>query len=176
MLYHFQLELSDIDRNVYESLDFRVIQHPSESVAYLLTRTLAYAHCYQENLEFSPKGLGDPETPAMQVAGGAMGGIELWVEIGNPSARKLHKASKATKRLLVYTYKNPEILTKEITDNKVHRADEIEIYAFKMNFIEQLEARLKKNNQWTLIIQQGRLSVEIGDESISCEIQKIKWN
>ncbi len=106
MLYHFQLDLSDVDRGIYESLDFRTVQHPSETGIYLLSRVLAYALSYQEGLEFSPSGLGDPDAPVLR-AMGAMGATEIWLEIGNPSARKLHKASKAAKNVIVYTYKNP---------------------------------------------------------------------
>ena len=40
-VYHFQIELSDVDRDVYESLDLRVARHPSESTPYLLTRVIA---------------------------------------------------------------------------------------------------------------------------------------
>ena len=42
-VYHLQIELSDVDRGVYEALDLRVARHPSESMPYLLTRVIAYA-------------------------------------------------------------------------------------------------------------------------------------
>jgi len=42
-IYRLQIELSDVDRGVYESLDLRLARHPSESMPYLLTRALAYA-------------------------------------------------------------------------------------------------------------------------------------
>jgi YaeQ protein len=37
-IHHFQVTLSDVDRAVYEALDFRVARHPSESARYLTTR------------------------------------------------------------------------------------------------------------------------------------------
>ena len=40
-VYHIQIELSDVDRGVYEALDLRVARHPSESMPYLLTRVIA---------------------------------------------------------------------------------------------------------------------------------------
>src|ERR1700722_14698215 len=45
-LYRFKLSVSDVDRGVYEDLDFRVPMHPSENAAYLLSRVLAYALNY----------------------------------------------------------------------------------------------------------------------------------
>lgn len=86
MLYRFQIELSDIDRGVYETLDFRAALHPSEAAPYLLSRVLAYVLTYQEGLEFSPGGLADPEAPALRLLGNH-NAIDLWIEIGNPSAR-----------------------------------------------------------------------------------------
>lgn len=87
MLYRFTIELSDIDRNIYQTLEFRVAQHPSEIPTYLLTKVLAYVLSYEEGLEFSGSGLSDPEAPAMKTTSPA-GAIELWIEIGNPSAKK----------------------------------------------------------------------------------------
>ena len=41
-LYNFDIELTDTDRGVYESLGLRVARHPSESEEYLVARVLAY--------------------------------------------------------------------------------------------------------------------------------------
>jgi uncharacterized protein YaeQ len=172
MLYRFHFELSDIDRGVYTTLDFRVAQHPSETAPYLLSRVLAYALSHQENLEFTPGGLSDPEAPALRALG-VRGDLELWIEIGNPSARKLHKASKSAQQVIVYTYKKPEHLIIEINGNDVHKANEIEIYAFDPKFLQSLEFQLNKNNTWSLLLQQGQLDVDIGSQSISTEVQKI---
>lgn len=170
MLYRFQIELSDIDRGVYESLDFRVAQHPSEAASYLLTRTLAFALSYQQGLEFSTGGLSDPDAPALLVKNDH-GSTDLWIEIGNPSARKLHKASKAAKQVVVYTYKNPEALLEEIKSNNVHHAQDIKIYAFDSKFLQSLEACLEKNNRWSIMHQQGQLSVELGKELVASEVK-----
>lgn len=172
MLYHFEIALSDVDRGIYQNLDFRVSQHPSENGLYLLTRTLAYPLSHQDNLEFSPGGLADPDVPALQ-AKSAMGGFDLWIEIGNPSPKKLHKASKASKQVTVYTYKNPDLIVKEVATEKVHRADRILIYAFEQKFLEGLEATLKKNNRWSLLHQEGHLDLDTGDQSFATDLRKI---
>ncbi len=171
MLYRFSIELSDVDRSLYQNLDFRVSQHPSEVLPYLLTRVLAYALSYEENLEFSLAGLSDPEVPALQALG-LNSKISLWIEIGNPSARKLHKASKLADKVVVYTYKSAEVLISDIKNNDVHRAKDILIYAFESNFLLNLEKSLKKNNHWALVMQQGQIDITIGEQTISTEIQK----
>ena len=173
MLYHFQFELSDIDRGLYESLDFRIYQHPSEISAYLLTRALAYALSYQDGLEFSTEGLSDPEAPALKSLGNH-GAIDKWIEIGNPSAKKLHKAGKTAKTVIVYTYKSAEVLMDDIKKNSVHRASEIEIYAIPMGFLNQIESRLKSNNRWSILLQQGQLDLGIDQQTFTTEIKRFK--
>ncbi|MBL7544020.1 MAG: YaeQ family protein [Bdellovibrionaceae bacterium] len=173
MLYHFQFDLSDVDRGIYESLDFRLYQHPSEIMAYLLTRALAYALSYTDGLQFSDEGLSDPEMPAMR-AMGLHGATDVWIEIGNPSTRKLHKATKAARRVVVYTYKSADVLIDEISKNSVHRADEIEIYSLDMNFLNLLETLVKSNNHWSVLVQQGQLYVGIRSQTVSTEVKKYR--
>ncbi len=171
MLYRFQIELSDVDRGIYETLDFRLSQHPSETIQYLLTRVLAYALGYQEGLEFSPNGLSDPDAPALKALG-KNEVIDLWIEIGNPSAKKLHKAMKSSSRVYVFTYKNPDVLLQDIKNNDVHRSSEIQIYSFDPKFLQQLEIRLQKNNRWSLLHQQGHLDIDAGGEPVASDVKK----
>ena len=173
MLYRFQIEVSDVDRGLYTSLDFRISQHPSETGSYLLTRVLAYVLSYQQGLEFSTAGLSDPDSPAL-LALGKNGTNDLIIEIGNPSARRLHKSMKNSKRLVVYTYKSPEVLINDIKTNEVHRADEIEIHAFDSDFLESLEACLQKNNRWSLLQQQGQLDIEADGKAITGQVKSFK--
>lgn len=172
MLYRFQIELSDIDRGVYESLDFRVAQHPSETYPYMLSRVLAYCLAYQEGLEFTPGGLADPEAPALRKLG-MHNSVDLWIEIGNPSARKLHKAAKAAKDVMVFTYKNAEALVKEIREGEVHRVSEIQIFAFESEFLETLGKRVEKNNRWSLLVQQGQCDLTIGEQTETTQVKRV---
>ncbi len=170
MLFRFQIELSDIDRGVYENLDFRVAQHPSETYPYMLSRVLAYCLSYEEGLEFTPGGLADPEAPALRKLG-AHNSVDLWIEIGNPSARKLHKASKIAKQVRVYTYKNPEVLLIEVRGGEVHRASELEMFAFDPKFLDVVGDKVEKNNRWSLLVQQGALDLTVGDQTFSSEVK-----
>lgn len=168
-LYRFQIELSDIPRSVYETLDFRVAQHPSEHMPYLLTRVLAYALNTQDGLEFSATGLHDPDAAAISIVD-AFGGYKLLIEIGSPSARKLHKATKVSKEVKVYTYKSPERFMNELKEEKVHRGEEIEFYFFAPEFLEELAQVIKRDNRWSLLFNDGVVTIQAGDQSISGDL------
>jgi uncharacterized protein YaeQ len=162
VLYRFHINLSDIERGIYKSFDLRLAMHPSESHAYLLTRLIAYILNDREYLEFAPEGLGDPDAPGIN-ATTPNGEILLWIEIGNPSAKKLHKAAKAARAVKVYTYKDPETLLKEIRTNKVFHAESIEVYSLNAKVLENLANRLERKNTWDLLIHEGALTISIGD-------------
>src|SRR5687767_5007215 len=100
-LYRIKIDLSDVDRGVYETLDLRVAQHPSESPRHLVARTIAYALSYEEGIAFS-KGVSSVDEPAVFVRD-MQGTLTAWIEIGTPSAERLHKARKAVERVRIFT-------------------------------------------------------------------------
>ena len=50
-VYHLQIDLSDVERDVYQKLDLRIARHPSETMRYLLARTLAARYLEQRRIE-----------------------------------------------------------------------------------------------------------------------------
>ena len=168
-VYRFQIELSDVERGVYESLDLRVARHPSESMPYLLTRTIAYALLYEEGIAFSKGGLSSADEVPLAVRD-LQGNLRVWVEIGTPSADRLHKASKACALVVVFTQHDPRLLRNEAGTREIHKADQIEIYALDPKFLDQLGALTDRNSRWTLLRNEGVLYVTIGDKTLSGKV------
>lgn len=168
-LYRFKIELSNIDLGVYDQLEFRVAQHPSESLIYMLTRVIAFAHNAQSGLEFSPQGLADPDAPALHKISDS-GAVDLWIEIGNVSAKKLHKAAKKAAAVKVYTYKDPLVLMKDIESQQVHKLDSIAFYSISQRFLEKIQAFLMRDNQWNIVFLEGLITISSRDISEQTEL------
>lgn len=162
-----------MEKGSYESLDFRVAQHPSESLTYLLTRVLAYALSFEDGIEFSPGGLSDPEAPCLRVVSHT-GNIKVWIEIGNPSPRKIHKASKVADKVKIFTYKDPQVLMNELNSEPIHRKDELEIFSISSKFLDQLEKHIQKDNKWTVMNMDGALMVNGERFDLQTEIGRHK--
>lgn len=171
-LYRFRIDLSDVDRGIYEQLDFRLAMHPSESMPYLLTRALAYACNYSEGLEFSAQGLGDPESAALSQIDPAMGRTLLWIEIGNPNPKKLHKASKAAQAVKVYTYKDATHILRDCEKENVHQAEKIEIYEVDDKFLTALSDESSREFRFSLLLQDGSITLTRGDEILTTELKR----
>jgi uncharacterized protein YaeQ len=160
-VYHVEIELSDIDRNVYETLDLRIARHPSESMPYFLTRTIAYALLYEEGIAFSKGGLSSADEPPLTIRD-LQGNLRVQVEIGTPSAERLHKASKASPRLVVFTQNDPRLLIREAGTREIHKADQIEVYALEPKFLNRLGGITDRNARWTLMRNDGELYITVG--------------
>jgi len=154
-LYRFNIDLSDVDRSVYEQLEVRAAQHPSETSRYLLTRVLAYCLCYEEGIAFS-RGLSAADEPALWVKD-LQGNTQAWIEVGSPSPERLHKARKAVRRVCVFTHHDVELLKKAVRGKNVHHADEIEVYAVDPAFLDTLGALTERSNDWTLARNDGEI-------------------
>jgi uncharacterized protein YaeQ len=165
-VYHLQIELSDVDRGVYEQLDLRAARHPSESMAYFLTRALAYALLYEEGIAFSKGGLSTNDEPALSIKD-LQGNTRAWIEVGTPSADRLHKAAKAAPRVVVFTQHDPRLLVKEAASRAIHKVERIEVYALDAAFLDELGAVTERNAKWTVLRNDGLLYVTVGDKSVS---------
>jgi len=149
-LYNFDIDLVDSDRGVYETIQLRVARHPSESEDYLVTRVLAYCLEYAEGISFS-SGLSDPDEPTLAVRD-LTGALRVWIEIGSPDAPRLHKASKAADRAVVYTHKDPVQLLRQLEGARIHRAEHVEIHAIDRALISAFAARLERRMAMTVSI------------------------
>jgi len=158
-IYNFDIDLADSDRGVYETLALRVAQHPSESEEYLAARLLAYCLEYAEGIGFS-SGLSDPDEPTLAVRD-LTGAIRVWIEIGSPDAARLHKASKAANRAVVYTHKDPAQLLKQLEGARVHRADDVEIYSFDRALIAAFVAKLERRMAMTISVSDRHVLVAL---------------
>jgi uncharacterized protein YaeQ len=169
-VYNFDVQLSDVDRGVYETLALRVARHPSETEEYLVTRVLAYCLEYAEGIAFS-KGLADPDEPAIVVRD-LTGALQTWVEIGAPTAERLHKASKASPRVVVYTHKDAERLVQQLSSDRIHKAESIEVRAVDRTLLAGLVERLDRRNAWELAVTDGHLYLTVSGVTLDGAVER----
>jgi uncharacterized protein YaeQ len=169
-MYTFEVEVSDVDRGVYETVALRVPRHPSETEEYLATRVLAYCLEYAEGISFS-NGLAEPDEPTLAVRD-LTGAIRVWIDIGAPDAARMHKAGKAAARVVVYTHKNPDTLLRQWAGARIHRAAELELYSVDRTLLKEFVARLKRRMTFALSVTSGQLYVTIDDHVFEGAVER----
>jgi uncharacterized protein YaeQ len=164
-MYVFAVRLADADRGAYETLALRVARHPSESAEYLVTRVLAYCLEYTEGITFS-KGLSDPEVPTIAVHD-LTGALQTWIDVGAPEAARLHKAGKAARRVVVYAHREVAPWLARLDRERIHRAEELEIYVMDRELVAGLVSRLERRMEFDLSVSERNLYVSLGEQTLS---------
>lgn len=170
-LFRFAVQLSDVERGIYTPIEIRLPRHPSESTPFFLTRVIAYLLNYQEGITFSG-GIDTPDEPAIAVRD-LTGAMLVWSDVGNPSAKRLHKASKASKKVRIYTYRDPKILLDEIASEKIYAVRSLEIFALSPGFIAELEPTVQRQNTWECLYSAGELSITSNGVSVQGDLRSI---
>jgi len=101
-VFKFNIALSDLNRNVYDSLNLTVAQHPSETVERMMARVLAFCMNAQERLVFC-RGLSASEEPDLW-ARTLDDRIALWIDVGEPAVERIKKATRISSAVKVYSF------------------------------------------------------------------------
>lgn len=169
-IYNVSVDLSDIDRGVYEMLDLRMAMHPSESAEYMATRLLAWCLEYTEGIEFTA-GLSNGEEPAILVRD-LTGRVSAWIEVGMPDADRLHRASKLVDRVAVYTHRDIRNVLGQLERRKIHHGDGIPIYTFGRGFVEDVASRIDRRTAMSMSVTERHLYLDIGGQSLATVIEE----
>ena len=167
-IHTFTVQLSDVDRGVYDELNLRVARHPSETAPYMLTRVLAYCLEYEDGIAFS-EGVAATDEPAVMVKD-LTGALVAWVEVGAPDAARLHAGSMKAERVAVYTHRDPDKVAAAWAGKRIHRAAEVRLHSFESGFVDRLAEAIERRNTATLTRTEGRVYLELNDASGDSEI------
>ncbi len=101
-IYKMRIDLSDLDRNYYDTLNLTLAKHPSETLERMMARVLAFCINAQEFLAFS-KGLSAAEEPDIW-ARTLEDNISLWIDIGEPNPDRIKKATRIAPSVKIYSF------------------------------------------------------------------------
>ena len=125
---------------------------------------LAYAREFTEGM---PLEGGLPDADARRSRCATCRRHHVVDEIGNPDAARLHKATKTAPRVAVYTHKGVERLVENLTGERIHRAEALEIYAIDRALVAALASRLDRRMTFALSISDRELFVSLGTETLT---------
>jgi uncharacterized protein YaeQ len=160
-MYQLTVDLSHVDRGVYETLDLRVARHPSESAEYMLTRVLAYCLEFQDGIAFT-EGVSSGDEPAVVVSD-LTGRLTAWIGVGLPAPDRLHRGHKLAGRAAVYTHRDVRQWLAQLQGERIHRAEAIAVVGLDPAAIEAAAARIERRTALTMSVMDGELFLGVGD-------------
>ena len=168
-IYNLSIDLSDVDRGVYEQLDLRIARHPSETAEYMLVRVLAYCLEFQDGI-FLTEGVASADEPAILIRD-MTGQITAWIEVGLPDASRLHRGSKMASRAAVYTHRGRQLLS-QLEGSKVHKSESVPIYTLDSEFIDEVARLIERRSSIALSITEQQIYLTIGSRNFTTSIEQ----
>ena len=170
-IYRAGIQLSDIDRNLYESLQVTVARHPSETEERLLARILAYALFYEPELTFT-KGVGAGDEPDLWLKG-PDGRVNNWIEVGLPDAERLVKASRHSERVILCAFGSALSIWEKQQLPKLAGISNLTIISLEQAFLGSLKERLQRNISWSLTVTEGTLYLAVDGETLESAVTRL---
>ncbi len=156
------INIVDMDRHYYQQHSLTVAQHPSETDERLMVRLLAFALHADELLSFT-KGLSTDDEPDLWQKS-LSDEIELWIELGLPSEKRLRKACGRAQQVIVYTYGtgSAEQWWKQIQP-QVTRFNNLSIRHLDTSITAELASGMQRNLDIQVSIQDSEVTWD-GDQ------------
>lgn len=168
-IYRINLQISDIDHGIYETVQTTVAQHPSETVERLVARLLAMAIFYEAELTFT-KGISATDEPDIWVIG-PDGRALLWVEVGLPESDRIIKASRHAERVVLLASGKALSNWEQQHLPKLGSVKNLTIVSVDQTFINTLASNLERSINWSITITEGTIYLTTDDVTYETAIR-----
>lgn len=155
-IFKAQVQLSDMDKHLYDTLNLTLARHPSETDQRLMIRLLAFVLHNSDKLEFT-KGLCADDEPELWQKNYA-DEIELWIELGQPDEKRLRKACAKAQQVVLYCYggRTADIWFETI-QNKLTRFDNLKVVILPEEITQTLAAMANRGMQLQCTIEDAEI-------------------
>ncbi len=76
----------------------------------------------------------------------------------------------------MYSHKDAALLAARLSGERIHRADELELYSLDREWIASVAGKLERRMRLSLTIAERHLYLSMGDETFSTVIERIPIN
>lgn len=170
-IYKANLQLADMDRNVYGDHGVTIARHPSETDERMMMRVLAFAlnvpaDNHNGDLDFA-KSLWDTDEPDLWQKD-LTGQIVHWIDVGQPDDKRMMKSSPKAERVSVYAFASSTPVWWSGVATKITRARNLTVWQVPAEQSQALAELAQRTMQLQVTVQDG--TVWIGDGQRSVEV------
>lgn len=166
-IYKAQIELSDSDRNCFETLSLTLAQHPSETLERMTVRLLAYCLNSAPGLEFT-RGLSTTDEPDLWLHSDT-GEIEHWIEVGQPEEPRLRKACGRARQVSVYAFASSVTTWWQLNGEAISALPQTSVWQLQWDEVVAASKLLERTVQLSASIVGGTIYLDSKGQSCSLE-------
>lgn len=171
-IYKVNLQLSDFDRDLYQSFALSVALHPSETIERMLLRILAFSVYAQEGLMFT-KGLSTDDEPDIWKQS-LSGEIELWIDLGLPDLKRIRKAAGRARKVVVLAYGGQKVAPWfDSIAKDMAKMNNLELVQVDKSAIEKLVSYVERSMDLNVMIQDSSVNMGLGDCIVDVQVTRL---
>lgn len=166
-IFKINVNRSDLNNDVYDSLNLTVAQHPSENLERMMARVVALClHSQQEFITFT-KGLSNVDEPDIW-AKSLSDEFLLWLDMGEPSFDRIKKASRVAKEVSVYSFNSKSDVWWKQSESDFSALKNVTVMQFQFEQIQQLATLAKRTMELSITIsgESSYIATDLGE----CEV------
>ncbi len=174
-IYRATIDLSDVDRGVYEKLNMSLARADSESAERLVVRLLAYCLCYEEGIRFTGGvSSGDePDVWVTELQPGLGERVKLWIEVGLPEAKRLLKAARHCGRVILFAYGKKRTKWESDHLEELGERGNITVLGVDLEALTRLTDALDRQIAWSLTVSGGTIYLTAESRHVETSLQHI---
>lgn len=162
-IYKAGLELSLLDRNVYDEVQVTVARHPSETHERTLVRALAFALRYDRDLEFG-RGVSATDEPDLWSREGD-GRPREWIEVGQPDGKRLVKAGRQSERTTVFAFGEGVERWRASQIDATDLPANVSVARIDDGFVAKLAGATDRQLRWSVTLSEGIVFLTSGEDA-----------
>ena len=171
-IYKAEVQLSNVDDNIYDTLSLTIAQHPSETLERVAARLLAYClHYRSDSLSFT-KGLSTTDEPDLWEKD-LTGTILHWIEVGHPEADRIKYAKKRADKVSVYCFAKSSNTWWQKQGEKIKEQQADAVWQFNWEDIENLAQQFERSIDLTVTISEGIIYLSLAGEDINLSATRL---
>ena len=170
-IYKFKVSLTDLDREVYDSLNLTLACHPSETHERMMVRVMAYCLNTRPGLEFC-KGLSDTEEADLW-AHGLDGALSLWIDVGEPTIERLKKVSRLAPDVRLYCFNTKAPTWWELSHAEIAKLP-LSVYRLDWQGISTLASYVERTMDFAVTVSEGSLFVSTAKGDCALELTRLQ--
>jgi uncharacterized protein YaeQ len=176
-IYKANVQLADMDRNVYGDHGLTIARHPSETDERMMIRLLAFALNVPASndhgaLEFA-KDLWDTDEPALWEKD-LTEQIVHWIDVGQPEDKRVMRASSRASRVSVYSFSASTPIWWSGIATRLTRASNLSVWQVPPEQSQALGALAQRSMQLQVTVQDGLVWVGDGRETVEITPQALR--
>ena len=180
-IFKANVQIADIDHGYYADHALTLARHPSETDERMMIRLCALAwqaHQLQDlcqgdgQLAFGA-GLSDPSEPDVWLRD-FTGRTRLWVEVGQPEDKPLHKACAKADLVVTYAYGAAAGIWWRGIEGKLNRLNSLQVWRIPHEQAQSLAPLAQRSMQLQATVQDQVLMLGDGQYNVHIEAQRLK--